>query len=155
MTQNRSPDPIEKMFSALDLDSSGTVSSDYFIKFLKDNGLRLETDPRLASVYRELSQMGALTQDYKLSLYEFSKLVSSAISLLYRCVEGKLRVPDWQSFEAIFKEIFEIVEENTSGNNADYIPQLAAVNPDQFGISVTTVDGQQLSIGDTDVQFCI
>ena len=31
----------------------------------------------------------------------------------------------------------------------------AEVDPDQFSISVTTVDGQQFSIGDSDTQFCI
>ena len=29
------------------------------------------------------------------------------------------------------------------------------MNPEQFGISVTTVSGQHLSIGDSDVPFCI
>ena len=42
------------------------------------------------------------------------------------------------------KEIFHIVEENKSGLNAQYIPQLAQVDPDQFGVSVCSVDGQVL-----------
>ena len=33
--------------------------------------------------------------------------------------------------------------------------QLAQVDPEQFSISVTTVDGQHFSIGDADRQFCI
>ena len=75
--------------------------------------------------------------------------------MIHRTLEGRLKVPDFNSFEGLFKEVYEIVKENKSGNNADYIPQLAAVDPEQFAISVTTVDGQQLSIGDTDTQFCI
>ena len=31
-----------------------------------------------------------------------------------------------------------------AGHNADYIPQLAAIDPDQFSISITTVDGQHM-----------
>jgi len=73
--------------------------------------------------------------------------------VLHKALEGKLKVRDFSAFQQIFKEVFEIVEENTSGKNADYIPQLAAVDPDQFAISVTTIDGQQLSIGDTDTKF--
>ena len=155
MSKPRSADPVVKMFQALVLDDSEKVSSDYFIQFLKDQGLKLDTDPRLASVNRELKMMGALENNYNFSLYEFAKVVSGAVSLLHKAIEGKLRVPDFNNFKAIFEEVFEIVEQNTSGNNADYIPQLAAVDPDQFAISVTTVDGQQISIGDADKQFCI
>ena len=110
MASTRSNDPVVKMFSALDLDGSNTVSSTYFTQFLRDQGLRLETDPRLATVYRELKRMGADSTEYKMSLYEFSQCVGSAISLLYRTLEGKLRVPDFQSFKAIFQEVFDIVE---------------------------------------------
>ena len=38
---------------------------------------------------------------------------------------------------------------------ADYIPQLAKQNPDHFGLSICTVDGQRLNLGDTDTSFCI
>lgn len=38
---------------------------------------------------------------------------------------------------------------------ADYIPQLACVDPNQFGLSVVTADGQEFSAGDTDVPFSI
>lgn len=42
-----------------------------------------------------------------------------------------------------------------SGNVASYIPQLAKVNPDLFSISVCTLDGQEFSVGDASVPFCI
>ncbi|MFP3580848.1 MULTISPECIES: glutaminase [unclassified Arthrobacter] len=41
------------------------------------------------------------------------------------------------------------------GNVADYIPQLAAVDPHQFGISVATRDGEVFSAGDAHVEFSI
>lgn len=39
--------------------------------------------------------------------------------------------------------------------NADYIPELARVNPDYFGVALATVDGQVYTSGDVDVQFTI
>lgn len=41
------------------------------------------------------------------------------------------------------------------GAPADYIPILAEANPDWFSVSITTVDGQQFSYGDTEVAFSI
>lgn len=39
------------------------------------------------------------------------------------------------------------------GLNAHYIPYLANVNPDLFGISLTLLDGTVISVGDTDYKF--
>jgi len=41
------------------------------------------------------------------------------------------------------------------GKNADYIPALAKVNPELFGISLITADGQTFDIGDTKHPFSI
>jgi len=57
--------------------------------------------------------------------------------------------------EKILKEIYEIVKKNNNGKVADYIPELGKVNPDLFGISVCTVDGQFYEIGDTHLDFCL
>jgi len=62
-------------------------------------------------------------------------------------------IPDWDDFKKEIEIIYENVKQNQQGENATYIPQLANVNPDYFGISICTVDGQMLNIGDTDVYF--
>ncbi|MGF1480272.1 MAG: glutaminase A [Cyanophyceae cyanobacterium] len=41
------------------------------------------------------------------------------------------------------------------GAVADYIPELAQANPDCFGISLMTADGQGLNVGDTNILFTI
>ena len=41
------------------------------------------------------------------------------------------------------------------GKNADYIPELAKVNPKLFGIVVVTTDGKVYEVGDTGVPFAI
>jgi hypothetical protein len=53
------------------------------------------------------------------------------------------------------KEIYRKVEANKSGQVASYIPQLSRVNPDQFAVSICTVDGQRFSLGDSEVEFCL
>ena len=41
------------------------------------------------------------------------------------------------------------------GEVADYIPALANVDPDQFGIAIATIDGQTFGIGDYQCKFSI
>jgi glutaminase len=43
----------------------------------------------------------------------------------------------------------------SGGKNADYIPELAKVDPKLFGIVIMTVDGKMYSIGNSDVPFAI
>ena len=45
--------------------------------------------------------------------------------------------------------------ETERGKVADYIPQLAHVDPNQFGIAVATPDGQMYSAGDAKTLFSI
>lgn len=42
-----------------------------------------------------------------------------------------------------------------SGSVAEYIPRLAAVNPDQFGMAVVMNDGARYGVGDSEVPFSI
>jgi len=45
--------------------------------------------------------------------------------------------------------------ELTTGTVADYIPELARVNPDNFALAACTVDGDQESVGDAAVEFTL
>ncbi|MDN5621206.1 MAG: glutaminase [Psychrobacter sp.] len=49
----------------------------------------------------------------------------------------------------------KMANETDRGKVADYIPQLAHVNPNQFGIAVATPDGQVYTAGDTGTLFSI
>lgn len=53
------------------------------------------------------------------------------------------------------QDAYNEVKTMTGGVNAHYIPYLANVNPDLFGISVTLEDGTQYSVGDTEYKFGI
>jgi len=49
----------------------------------------------------------------------------------------------------------EIANRTDSGEVATYIPELAVVDPDRFGLAVALTDGQLLSVGDAEVPFSV
>jgi glutaminase len=59
-------------------------------------------------------------------------------------------------YQSILQEIAdEIAPLLSQGKVADYIPALAEVDPQQFGISLTLFDGTQYSVGSADTLFSI
>ena len=52
-------------------------------------------------------------------------------------------------------DMYQKYKDTTGGKNADYIPELAIVNPAFFGIAIATVNGDIYSIGDANVPFAI
>lgn len=60
------------------------------------------------------------------------------------------------NYQEILEEIAAEIEPLRSvGHQADYIPALAKVNPDRFGICITSVDGNVVGWGDVDEPFSI
>lgn len=62
-------------------------------------------------------------------------------------------IPKWNEFVKDIEMLYLTIKNNNLGKVAEYIPQLALVNPEYFGISICTIDGQILEIGDTTVNF--
>lgn len=52
-------------------------------------------------------------------------------------------------------EVFAVCRDDTSGTPADYIPELAGVAPDAFGLCLATADGLVYEVGDTATGFTI
>jgi glutaminase len=59
------------------------------------------------------------------------------------------------SFQAYLNDLHQKYKSLDEGKIADYIPELAKMNPDWFGICVVTADGQVFTVGDTEQIFTI
>ena len=55
-------------------------------------------------------------------------------------------------FEDIYSEFSKVKDE---GSVANYIPELSKVDPNRFGVQLTTVEGDKFAFGDWDVRFSI
>ena len=64
-------------------------------------------------------------------------------------------LPDLKLVRETLEEAHATFSGDRTGVVADYIPALARVSPDLFGISVVGVGGQEVGIGDFDHMFSI
>lgn len=98
-------------------------------------------------------------------------VIEPNIVLIARAFRHQFVVPDFLGFTKDIEEIYWKCKSNTDGKVkskelkqaaryclivvqvASYIPQLARVNPDYWGVSVCTIDGQRFSIGKVLLQF--
>lgn len=64
-----------------------------------------------------------------------------------------LPAQDTATLERLAKEAHAKFKDDKSGKNADYIPALAKVPSNLFGITIVTVDGKVINVGDVDTPF--
>ena len=112
----------------------------------------LNDDPRLNHFNKKINEYqdkNHLTQE------EFNDCIDSNICILNKIFKRDLIIPDFESFTGHIDTIYEETLEIKDGDVASYIPQLARADPEQYGISICTVDGQRYNIGDTDIDFTV
>ena len=62
-------------------------------------------------------------------------------------------MPSAETLEKLAKEAYAKFKDDKGGKNADYIPALAKVPSNLFGITIVTVDGKVINVGDVDYAF--
>ena len=70
-------------------------------------------------------------------------------------VDAQVTAVSAQTLDRVAKEAYAKFKSDTSGKNADYIPALAQVPSNLFGITIVTVDGKVISVGDVDYPFSL
>ena len=137
------------LFYSLCEKNPNLIKTKNFKNALLKSGLKIN-DNRLHSLFQKLDTCGN-----EIYFEDFIKIISSAGLLVEKALRGELALPDFNDFSKNIDEMFKEVTKNKSGELASYIPPLAKVDPDQFGISIVTVDGQVYQKGDFNVDFSI
>ena len=142
----------DRLFRSLAGNSDRTVSPAQLGAVLADCGLQ-RGDPRLARTFANLDSRGPSAS---LGAQDFAKLLpAEELALVERALAGQLVLPDFGDFRLRLEAIFDSCQQDTSGEVASYIPQLARVPADKFAMGVCSTDGQRFSRGDDSDRFCV
>ena len=106
-------------------------------------GIRLD-DPRLGELSNQL-RTGDL--DERLPPSRFLSLIAPTAFLLSRILRRDLAVPGFEEFRSDLDSLYDLVEPNRTGANADYIPVLRDADPERWGVAFCSVDGQRYARG--------
>ena len=150
--QSAEVDPRElRLFRSLDVENRGSVRVGDLLEVFERVGLQ-PGDRRVTETRRALGEYGLRDE---LDFAAFCEAVRPDILIVEQALQGSLVIPDFQAFTRSLDRIYEAVASRREGEVADYIPQLAAVDPELFGMAVCTIDGQRHAVGDADETFCV
>jgi glutaminase len=147
-----SNEQFSAIYNAFTLNQDNTVSPLEIKHAFNRVGIR-DDDQRLTKLFAFLNER--VGEGRSVSQSELAHYVSENPVLISKVLTGKLIIPEFDVFSGIIKKIYHDITENREGNVASYIPQLAAMPADALAISICTVDGQRLSLGDTREFFSI
>jgi len=128
---------------------AGSASRAELLRLFENSGI-LDDDPRAKRLISAITKSSD-----KISEEEFLSIVEHSPALFEQVLDGSLIIPQFQDFCKEMSAIYDDVTEVRSGALPTYIPQLERVDPDKFGFSMCTIDGQRYSIGDSDEYFCV
>ncbi|XP_015111200.1 glutaminase liver isoform, mitochondrial isoform X1 [Diachasma alloeum] len=160
--QDQATNAEDVLFDMFRNEETDLLSVGKFLAALRTTGLR-KNDPRLQELNDNLKAEhlksggaeGISHETQKLNREQFKRIINPNIVLISRAFRHQFIIPDWAGFTKHIEDFYWKCKTNTEGKVASYIPQLARMNPDYWGITVCTIDGQRFSIGDTTIPFTL
>merc|ERR550534_1225891 len=142
-------------------ETDAKANSGILLRELEKMGI-LRTDPRLEPLIETLKMIKRKTfgaiygiDNIKLDFNQFQKVIKPSIVIIVKAFKGQLVIPEFDAFTKDITEVYERCRSHRAGAPADYIPQLARGDPNKWGVSLCTTDGQRYSIGDYQDHFSI
>ncbi|MFK0573002.1 glutaminase [Endozoicomonas sp.] len=148
---------LRQLFTSLQSDSSAkTLALMAIPSSLERYGI-FATDPRLREMVEAIRtyELRYRSQPKDITFDEFASIVSPNTVIVDKVLKGEMVIPEFRNFTDRVETIYQQTLKHREGKVASYIPQLASVEPEQFGVSLCTIDGQRFSIGNTNARFCI
>ena len=80
-------------------------------------------------------------------------VIGCLLAALPRAADGQTPLPSVETLEKLAQEAHAKFKDDKRGKNADYIPALSKVPSNLFGITIVTVAGKVINVGDVDYPF--
>ena len=139
----------KNLFYSLCDKNHNVIKTKNFKNSLLKSGLKIN-DNRLYNLFQKLDTYGK-----EIFFDDFIKIIRSSELLVEKSLCGELALPDFNDFSKNIDKMFDEVSNIKTGELASYIPPLAKVDPEKFGISIVTTDGQVYQRGDFNEDFSI
>ena len=146
------PQPIDtaqRIFNALDVGAQGYLLKQHLLQALLDRGV-LPEDSRIRQTKEELKK---IKDKDKINPALFRKLITPHITLIEKALTGGLVIPDFKNFTSFIANLYNRTMQNQEGSVSNYLPELAGVSPDNYALSVCTVDGQRFNVGSYNIPY--
>lgn len=148
--QNKANQSIKDAFNSISEEGRYITKTDVLDLF-QIYGIQ-HTDYRIAQIMHRLSFYEVYD---KIFFKDFEHIIEQDFSILERCCQHNFVIPDFANFTSKIRDIFKNVSNIETGEVANYIPELAKINGNKFGLSICTIDGQIFNIGDSFEKFCV
>lgn len=143
----------ENLFSRLTNNDKESISVRQIFEVIEKAGISMN-DPRVQQIFEKKTQSEETHK--KLSRNEFVTLLEQPESgLLEKALSRELIIPYFEDFRKDIKAIFEEVKTNLEGEMNDILPHPQPERQPAFAVSICTVDGQLLQLGDHDLGFLV
>lgn len=130
---SQSVDQNAKILFDLFKDKDERVNVDHFLGDLRKTGLT-KSDPRFKRVIgnlyelsREVGHIGI--NNLLINEQQFKKVIKDNVYIICQALQEHFVIPDFPDFCKSVEEFYWKCKSNGRGHQADYIPQLAKMNP--------------------------
>ena len=148
----------ETLFNLYKNNDTNMINMGELVSAIEKTGIR-RSDPRLSNMLHKISKYKALhggsLKNLNVDINTFYDLTNEHLVLVNQIAKQDVVIPDWASFTEQITQMFNKCKTNQGGKVASYIPQLAAYDPDLWGMSICTIDGQRFSLGDVNTKFTL
>uniref|UniRef100_A0A8B9HR20 glutaminase n=1 Tax=Astyanax mexicanus TaxID=7994 RepID=A0A8B9HR20_ASTMX len=121
--------------------SGGRVSTNHFFETLWSAGV-LRNDPRIKDCYALMRKLQ--DADGAVDRNTFQRCVTGFVSFILKAVQGRFVIPDFSTFAEETQKLFIKCKQLSSVKEREDRSEGSG----KWGVSICTVDGQRLSLGD-------
>ncbi|XP_055011347.1 glutaminase liver isoform, mitochondrial-like [Boleophthalmus pectinirostris] len=123
--------------------TNGRINVNHFFESIWSSGLQ-RSDPRLRESFFHMRKLQ--DSDGTIDKNSFHRCVTGSVSLILKALQGRFVIPDFSTFTEETQKLFSSCKQLSSSSAQE--KENDGADSVKWGVSICTVDGQRLSLGD-------